>query len=243
MITRDLGELQPFLRPLPTVEECFVGDLAQYDRYFVPLLSVEANIIDPDWKGLLHFVTPKEPEDCLVGEWTKEFHSGYNRTGWVAFKRTQDRYTFLGDWRFFEWSDAGKNQPSLEEHYAKVDTSLAETRANFARLGLLSQYGKSRNWYEQLAGEPEASNWCNNAKEISIEYVRAPSIKYGEKHSGVGGFHDVAYEIAYPLTHDGRRFRYVGWLQGFNYHSGGADGVLLFYDPQEEVALIAMNYT
>ena len=51
------------------------------------------------------------------------------------------------------------------------------------------------------------------------------------------------WEDAFPLTEDGRPFRFVAAVPGWNYRDGGADQIPLFYDPQTRVALQTFEWS
>ena len=41
-----------------------------------------------------------------------------------------------------------------------------------------------------------------------------------------------------PLNRSGKPFRYIGEVQGFSYCDGGIQAIMLFYDPDEQIALV-----
>ncbi len=216
-------KILPFMTPFPAAADVFSGDLVRHQRHFQPLLSIDLSALNPDWSGKIHFVTPKEPVEGLVGQTTKEHHDYYNRENWVAFRLENDRYTFMGDFRYF----ALENGPDaeIEQHYRETDESLAKTQAFYREHGILNSWSQTDNpceWFDELGGEPWAGNWADMG-----DFPLA--VTDGDK--------------AHPLTEDGRPFLYIGWLAGYSYRDGGADGILLFYDPVEKIALLTFDWT
>lgn len=180
---------------------------------------------------MLHFVSPIEPDDGALGQDTREFHAGYCRTNWIAFRVEGGKYNFLGDFRFFkiykgfEGPHALANHEYLKSNYAKAEASFGAAKANFEQTGKLHQprYLPSV-WLKALGGEAAAGNW---AEDQQVEKARDKE----------------GLEIAFPITTDGRRFRFVGEMCGGAFRKYGPDGVLLFFDPQTQTALLTFEWT
>ena len=120
--------------------------------------------------------------------------------------------------------------PELLEHYAKQQQSFDEVKAAYER-GLLmnvdlgKREGEAQMLKHRLAFLEDwkesqgAGNWAD-PDLFPLEFVDNP---------------EMDWEDAFPLT-DGRPFRFVAAVPGWNYRDGGADQILLFYDPQTRVA-------
>jgi hypothetical protein len=230
-----------WMRPFPDVQDVFAGEVAKHDRHFQALLSIEAKKIDPAWRGWLHFVTTKEPFECNVGEHTATWQDGYTRTNWIALKRDQDgRYTFIGDWRYFllEHNDLKLlsnciTRDDMEKLYADAEANIANTKAFYAQHGILNPWGQKDNpveWFEGLGGLAWDGNYSWGEESFPIE-----------REEGEG--EDGPESYVHPMTHDGRRFRFVGWLAGFSYRDAAADGIMMFYDPAEDIVLFSFDWT
>ena len=217
----DLKQLQPFMKPFPEGNDIFSNRVEQHLKHIQPLLTIELSAIKQGWSGTLHFLTPKEPYEGLVGQSTSEFHNYYSRENCIAFRVDNDKYVFLGDFRYFELEtqvDAG-----LIKHYQEVELSLAATKSLFEEHHFLNPWGQLNNpqdWLDELGGEP----WCGNWSDSFPNEI-------------------VNDEFCYPLTEDGRRFEYIGSLSGYSYRENAADGVLLFFDPVEKIALFIFDWT
>jgi len=215
----------------PDPAAVFSGDVAAHRRVLQPLASIPADWADRSWRGMLHFVAPIEPYEGLLGEETTEFHSGYCRTNWIGFRVESGKYTFLGDFRFFrinktfDGEHALANKQYWEDYYSKTEASFAEVKANFERTGKLHRRNyRPSPWLTTLGGESAAGNWASDRR---VETVVGRDGR----------------EVAFPLTEDGRRFRFVGEVRGGAFRKNGADGVLLFLDPETQIALLTFEWT
>ena len=56
----------------PDAQEVFVADQQELAEHLLPLLSIDANLINPGWSGRLHLLSPIEPDEGLVGELTAD---------------------------------------------------------------------------------------------------------------------------------------------------------------------------
>lgn len=227
----DWRNLPEGLIPFPDAEAVFGGDIEAHRKVLLPLISIPADWVDKSLTGHLHFVTPIEPYDGLVGDETRQFHSGYCKSNWIAFRVADSKYEFLGDFRYFkrnsdfEGQHAEANAKFLADYYAEVEADFAETKANYNSTGKLQR--RRRNpaaWMESLGGAARAENWTSFSETLELE----------DSEQG---------EVAHPLTTDGRRFRFVGEVRGSSFRKNGADGVLLFYDPDSRTALLTFEWT
>jgi hypothetical protein len=215
--------LRPGMVAFPEAESVFSGNVAAHRAVLQPLLSLDASTIDPAWSGRLHFVTPMEPYDGLLGDNTPTFHSGYCTLNWIGFRVHGSKYEFLGDFRYFEINA----DPSdfIRSDYEEKEKSYLESARLFhdeQRLGSPINPPISVEWFDELGGDAYAGNWT--AFGLNVEFSEVEN-----------------EQKAHPLTQDGRRFRYVGCLAGYNYRKNCADRVLLFFDPQEHVAVITFD--
>lgn len=218
-------ELPSFATAFPPPDDVFAGDVSQHRRVLQPLLSIEASAIDPAWRGKLHIVTPLEPYDGLVGDETEVHHSGYTVNNWIAFKVANSKYEFLGDFRYFRINSCKPADVEfLRDDYAKKEESYAAHVQTFRESGQLGDDQYPREWLEQVGGVSPSGNWCAYGLPVDEEEI------------------DGEY-FAHPLTADGRRFRFVASVQGFNYRDNCADGILLFFDPQTSIAVLTFDWT
>jgi hypothetical protein len=122
-VFEDIRQLTDFIRPFPEFEKVFGEPVELHRKHLLPLVSVNAKVINADWDFWLHFVTPIEPLlEGNIGDLTGDYHDFYNRCGQIAFRINNGRYTFAGDFRFFAY-ESGAN--SL--HWRSGEVTLHRT--------------------------------------------------------------------------------------------------------------------
>lgn len=209
-------------------------------QYFMPLLSLNLSDVFDDLSGPIHFVDAVEPYDGCIGGFTQEFHSYYCRENWISFKVKDGLYDFEGPDNFFEKAYL-KTHPvsdtvhesvrmgwknAVDEHYVKTVEKYAKWRATALSdiSATLSNHGIRPG---NFGGHPHDANWSNmDSFPLAVDKVDAPGDDFPDTHS-------------YPLTEDGRRFRYIGFIEAFNWRCA----IHLFYDPVEQRALQTFDWT
>ncbi|WP_254513154.1 hypothetical protein [Anatilimnocola floriformis] len=217
---------QPYLRPFPEFEDVFTEPLALQRRHFLPLISLDASVVDKELSGWLHFVTPIEPLlELDVGYFTREFHDYYNSMGQYAFQVVDGKYRFTGDFRYFayESGEIYRAMPGLE-HEIEADYQLR-----------FSTYEESKRGYRLHGRIP----WYAETPYVAGSDICGPLI------SQVGGkpVSSRSPEPEGPVNRRGTPFRYIGEVQGYSYCGGGIQAILLFYDPEEQIALFRTEWT
>jgi hypothetical protein len=218
-----IESVTPFVKPFPAFEDVFGEPMLLHRKHFLPLVSVNAAVVHDDLDFWLHFVTPIEPLlEGNVGDWTGEYHDFYNQVGRVAFQFSDGRYSFTGDPNFFAYESGAifagfpNREDEIEQDYRDRIALYEVNRQRFL------QYGRIP-WNAEAQWKPGS---------------RGPLVKQ------LGG--DVAFgnwgaEI--PRNRSGKPFRFIGEVQGFSYTARAADGILLFYDPDEQIALLVFDWT
>lgn len=247
-----INEVTPFIRPFPANEDVFFDHIDNHAEHLLPLVSVDLSAINSEWSGWIHFVSSIEPYDGVVGEYTGTFYNYYTRKNFFAFDIVDGRYKFRGDFRYF-YLENGANSPvltesyknhrfDLEKHYKETRESYRKSKEEFQEYGAIfhpfaetDSQGKLKDkdhvsFVDNLNGKPWGSNWACEDFPMETE------IALYDDEEGLEG------EIAFPLTEDGRRFHYIGTVEG-NYYYGADTSVLLFYDPQERIALVTFDWT
>ena len=208
-----------------------------------PLISVDLGALDPTWSGWIHLVAPVEPVEQYLGTRTTQYSSYYTRENWIGFHVDEtDHYHLMGDWRIFQaesLDDSIRLDPQLIEFYEERHTAYDRTKLAYQQHGLLlppgivDRYGldyatdSARRhpselldcWHEDVA---PGGNWAS-ADLFPMES-------------------DDEYDTCFPLTEDGRRFRFITSATGYNYTDSGADSILLFWDPVTRIALETFDY-
>ena len=85
-------------------------------------------------------------------------------------------------------------------------------------------------WLDHLGGEACAGNWAEMGGH-AIETIGGMDED--------GEWDEAA--AAYPVRPDGRRFRFIAATTGYHHCASGADGVLLFFEPESRTALITFD--
>ncbi len=225
-------------RLAPPPEQVFIRP-DFHTQYFHPLLSLELSDIFNDLEGPIHFIDPIEPYDGYIGDYTKAFHTYYCRENWISFKIVDGRYEFEGAEEFFEKSywkthevpdtihesvrDGWKE--AVNDYYLKKSAKYDEWRAALVE-DMSANLTKHEIKRDHFGGRPHEANWICTEFPLSID-------KEDEKASG------ARKSFYYPLTEDGRRFRYIGFVEAFDWSCA----IHLFYDPKEKRALQTFDWT
>ena len=226
---------QPFLKPFPEPEAVFVSPVERYARHLHPLVSIELSAVDSALSGWIHLVSPIEPSDGYLGDSGEEHWGPYLQPNWIGFRLTQDhRYELLVDFRFFGIENtSGKESykgavEDLEEFYQEMHTSFAEHKAAYLESGhvcRIRSHGNPRRvaMLSHLGGEAPVGN---------MTWSEVPGVAFT--------YSDID---RVPMTLDGRFYRFIAAVPGWNYRESGADKILLYYDSVERVALQTFVFT
>lgn len=213
-----LCEPSPHLRPFPLYEDVFNEPLEFHRTHFLPLVSVNAAAIYPDLDLWLHFVAPIEPLlELDIGYFTEEFHDQYNRQGQFAFRLHSSRYAFTGHANYLAYESGAI--------FTAFPGQDAEIQAD--RQQRISTYEATRQRYQQTG------KLCMTGREsAALPFVDQLG---GAPRPGNWGTDP-------PRNSRGTAFRFIGEAKGFLYCEGSGF-LLLYYDPEEEIALIRMDWT
>ncbi|MDO5099280.1 MAG: hypothetical protein Q4D85_11095 [Corynebacterium sp.] len=241
--------LESHLHPFPNPEDVFAGsetDIARAGRVLLPLISIDLRAIDSEFPQTVHLLSPVEPEWGELGESTQQYHTKYGCQNWLGFKLDSDnRYEFLGDWRLFEVyspdAEIAEN-PDLADLYDDVHESYRARKTYFDSFGTLafvdtvSEAAHEQHdlnppaWLDMWAEEPGGGNWTTNDAFPTVTIPASnPAADEWPTHT-------------YPVTDDGRRFRFIAAVAGSNYSCHGADAVLLFFDPETSIVLLTFDW-
>ncbi|WP_035792348.1 hypothetical protein [Kitasatospora mediocidica] len=229
----------PGLRVYPEAAEVFVADQLELAAHLHPLVSIDLARVDPAWQGWIHLVSPLEPAEGYLGDHTEAFHSPLQTTNWLGFAIEGDRYRLLGDVRYFARATTADELPEptdgfrarLDEHCRGEERSYQAFRDSFRREGrllMLDDDGSPLHGnldgvalLDQLGGTDAGGNW-SEAGLFPLEYD-------GDE--------------AAPVSPAGHRFRFVAAVPGWHYRRGGADWILLFFEPVERLALLTFDWS
>ncbi|MDO5099281.1 MAG: hypothetical protein Q4D85_11100 [Corynebacterium sp.] len=244
-----LFHLPTSITAYPEPSSVFAGsaaDIAFAARLLLPLLSIDLNAVDPELSGTVHLLCPVEPHDgYYLGEGTEKHHSTYACTNWIGFRLTDDnRYEFLGDWRYFHVANPDSpyaHDPELSKDYADTHASYLKHKDFYHQHRLLAHPGYGNPLDPELARTsplafldwwhepPVSGNWeCEDAFPTTKMTVPTES---------------GTETATFPITDDGRPFRFIGAVPGYSYSDSGPDAILLFFDPETRIALLTFDWT
>lgn len=226
-----------YFKPYPDPKDVFSGDVEKHSEYLLPLATLDLSHINPEWSGPIHFVTPIEPEEGLVGQRKEEFHTYLCRSNWLAYQVNDGRYEFLADWRFF-------NKEDCAQFYIDVRASYERGKSYLDKHGCMHSHYHSAHIDTSetvelaygIGGNTEDSNWV---------YGTGFPIKVHGEWFRQDGRPSPHYS---PLTEDGRIFEYIGSIYMYNYTIRNEESwacltatLVLFYDPIEKIALTTLT--
>jgi len=248
-----------YFRPFPEPEVVFAGDVARHAEFLLPLASVDLSHLSRDWSGWLHFVTPIEPEEGMVGSEAGPYYNYLCRENWVGYHIRDGKYEFATDFRYFQKSRQDEQQPaaegapdkarlSLAVHYEDMKGGYNVQKANFHERGCLHHAWAKRGFFgyknsdrvqlvKDLGGVSREANWSN----LDNFPLSSPGNWVDEEGTD--------WRLVCPLTEDGRLFTYIGMVSVNEYvrpnpDFRGMDADLhLFYDPVGRIALTTFDFS
>lgn len=240
----DIQTVQPYLTVFPDAKDVFAEPVEKYAAHIHPLLSIDLSAVNPTWQGKIHLVLPIEPHESLMGEYTQAFHNDYLKPNWIAFRLNADnQFELLGDFRFFAQADTHFKAPyahfsdELNQHYVGSHNGLNEAKARFEKYQALyyatdkkplekRPEDKPMNLLDQLGGGVGDANWTSYCDGIDMNMDDEDDI--------------------YPISPAGNRFYFIAGVPAWHYITnsyGGADWIVLFYEPIERIAWMTFDYS
>lgn len=219
----------------PDPSDVFADEVDRHLQVLHPVLTIPAAKVDPAWEGVFHFVLPVEPLDGALGETSDDHFGVHCGIAWIKLIREKSRYRFAGDWGYFHINR--EHDDDVAAGYAAVNQDYAQRRRAWLEEGVIG--GSHFDWVAQIGGHAGAGNWSGDlrTREEVARWNLGSEYLLGE-HETLDG-----ERVTHPLTDDGRRYRFVGKLYGYDYREHGADSLMLFYDPPSDSVLIMLNFT
>lgn len=228
--------------PFPDPDAIFVPDQAELSEHFQPFFGIDLNLVNQDWHGYLTMLGPLEPtEHEKVGEATEDtdYHSILLHTNWIGFKVEEGRYRLMGDPRYFFLHKDNEHledpyveaRERLEALYADQKAAYAAAKKMYEKSGrLFSPSELAENYplynldrmafFEQIGGVADFSKFPISSLTLGYAPVENGNITAG-----------------YPISPAGRPFHHVASVPAHHYQSWGADLIMMFYEPEEELVL------
>lgn len=237
-------EIGKSLLPFPEPEDVFADPVDRHAKHLDPMASIDLSIISPDLTGWVHLVSPTEP--YVVGEYTKAFHNEYVSENWIAFKVIDNRYQFLGDFRFFciENDDLPDVDPNF---YTDFKALRPKQHASYTER---KQRCHFRGWDSLRSGgtypddrEGPLDQFKDRAWSANWDVYPPPPAAFKVTNSSSD---DLKHCWAGVSTANGRELTFIASIDGGKYRDDGVYGpseTLLFYDPVESIAVQTFDWT
>jgi len=217
------------LRLYPDPADVFVPDQPELATHLHPLVSIDLSLIDDDWRGWIHLVSPLEPHEVTLGYATTDYHSPLQIENWLGFAMEGDRYRLTGDLRYFARATTAAELPDrwprfreeLEAHCEAEEISYRARRDAFRQ----GDFSPHMMIIDQLGGQPTEGNWY---------YRSGGAYAFPVQHDDAG---------IWPISPGGNRFWFVAEVPGWIYRRSGADSILLFFEPVERLALLTFDWS
>ncbi|MDO5106540.1 hypothetical protein [Capnocytophaga sp.] len=244
----EIKELNDNLQAFPKSENIFVENQAWLGEHFLPLISINLAELRPEWQGqTLHLLCPIEPYEGYIGDETKDFHNEFTAPNWLAFRLTDDnRYEFLGKEGYFlrsplhskNWDEDDKN------YFQEMFDTYAQSKAQVAKDGFLIFPGSKpfrgkpniTNFLDKLGGEIWHGNWTTTQVPSAFKMTLPPA---GTSWEELDKMPNNGIEISYK----GNPFFMIGEVAGYNYCGGGADAIILLYEPVSRIVLFTFEFS
>lgn len=240
----DVKELNEFLKPFPSIDDIFVDNQPWLKDHFLPLISIDLGMLKDEWRGqVLHMLNPFEPFEGYIGECTHEYHNEFTGENWLAFKLTDNnQYEFLGDEGYFERSPIYQNsdvfdEEILEEYNEIIDESMTDYQKSqefFVKTGKLANIHVSK-----LDGEIIQKNWLDNLggdfSKVYGNWVSGEPPKAICKKMQDGEIISINYQ--------GNPIYFIAGVPAYNYGCGGADWIVMLYEPINKIVLFTYDWS
>ena len=246
----DIQAIEEYLHPFPPAEDIFVPGQPWLKAHFLPLVSIDLGILNPDWQGqTVHMLNPFEPDEEYIGTGTEQYHNEFTAPNWFAFRLTADnRYEFLGNEGYFMRSPVNQNNPEngYDESYAEELRAHYQTsRENVEKHGFLldvhyPEYQgqpNRRNFLDDIGGGFWYGNWTEGAEIPAAFRLSLPPT--GTPLADLDKLPDAGITI----TYNGNPFHYIANVAAYNYCGGGADAIILMYEPVSRTVLFTFDYS
>ncbi len=253
----DIHDLRPGLTAFPT--DVFAPEQPWLADHLLPLISIDLGILRPELAGTAaHMLCPIEPCEGYIGDGTEHCHNAYAAHNWLAFKLTEDnRYLFLGNEGYFlgapEHEGRLAQDPFAKEHFTHVSAmreSYAKARAYFEANGRLASYSlygdgeaMENAYLDSLGGEIWYGNWTGHPPPPSAFVLTDEAGTYQKGDHTYRHDSEELTDDGIRITYEGKPFLFVASVAGYNWCATGADSILLFYEPENRIALFTFDWT
>ena len=199
--------------------------------HFLPLATFDLASLDPALGDVrLHLVKPLEPYEGYIGMETTAAHTDYCGTNWLAFHLEDDgTYRFLAEEDYF----LGNNgDPEAATYFAEVRADYEARKQRYRESGFFGDmddsglpcFGKAAEYLPFLGG---GGNWVDETPPPAFSIEGDP----------------YDYDSAVDIRYQNYRFTCIAMTAGYDWGEGGADTMILLYEPVNRIALMTFDYT
>ena len=227
---------QPGKRPahidyFPEASAVFSAAQPWLEKHLLPLASFDLASLDPALGDVrLHFLKPVEPYNSCIGGNTQATHTDYCHENWLCFHLEDDgTYRFLAEEDYFIGENAA---PDAREYFAKVRASYQQIKRLYRESGVVVQWLDDNN-LPRFGGPPSFLPYFYQGNWSTTKPPAAFTID--ENYNDWDEEADIRYQ--------GRRFICIATDAGYNWGEGGADDILLLYEPHSRLVLMTFDYT
>ena len=234
--TAEIEVPQPEKQPahidyFPEASTIFSAAQPWLEKYLLPLVSFDLASLDPALGDVrLHFIKPVEPDNSCIGDEAWATHTDYCCENWLCFHLEDDgTYRFLAEEDYF----IGENiPPNTQKYFAEVRASYQQIKQLYRESGVIVQRLDDNN-LPRLGGPPEFLPDFYRGNWSTIELPAA--FTTGEDYDNWDEEADIRYQ--------GRRFICIAADASYCWGEGGADDILLLYEPHSRLVLMTFDYT
>ncbi|MDO5356813.1 MAG: hypothetical protein Q4E77_04880 [Conchiformibius sp.] len=234
--TTNITVLNEHLTPFPEAEAVFCPEQAWLSKHFIPLLSIDLAVFNPEWAGtVVHMLNPIEPYDCYIGYTTTEYHNEFTCPNWLAFRLSDDnRYVFLGQEGYFQNTPFHKVDAYLLQKEAKMRENYQHAKQFFQEH---AQLPNNNAFLDILGGDFTDDNWAteNPPPAFSVNYLASD---FDHPALNMNDYYDPN-----SISYQGKPFIHIAEVAGYNWCEDGADAIILMYEPESRIVLFTFNWT
>lgn len=234
--TQNITSLNPNFTAFPKAETIFSTEQAWLAKHFLPLLSIDLAVFNPEWAGtVVHMLNPIEPYECYIGDETTEYHNEFTCPNWLAFRLSDDnRYIFLGQEGYFQNTPFHQSNEALLAKEAEMRQDYQHAKQFFQEH---AQLPNNLPFLDVLGGEFTNDNWTTQHPPSAF------GVNYFASDFDHPAWNMTDYYDPNSISYQGKPFIHIAEVAGYNWCGNGADDIILMYEPESRIVLFTFNWT
>lgn len=256
----NINELNENLTAFPEVRDIFSEKQPWLKTHFLPLMSIDLAELHPDWKGTkLFMLNPIEPDESLIGEYTKPFHNEFVGANFLAFRLDENgKYEFLTEEGYFlrsQMYDQNRKEMMTQDwdiQYFENNPELFERRKQEAYEDALRNFDEAIETYFQNKKDYQKQGYFGGEKDYVPYYGGRFLDSLGGEIQAGNWVYAEKIPPAFELTEDedwnvsiaykGNPLYQIASVSGYTY-SHGADAIIMLYEPVSRIVLFTFDYS